>query len=418
VTRFGIVCPELSGHLNPMMSLARAIEARGHHVTFYQRLISKSKIEAAGFAYRAFGEKEFPVEHIRTDLANLAKLSGIAALRFTIRIFEQRMAACLRDVPAMARADGIGAMLIDETTWEGGTIAEYLKIPFVTVSNAMIIYPEDRVPPFFTTWPYRDGFLSRLRNRCLYGYLRRTSRQLLNRVNDERMRLGLPTHTDGRHVGSQILRISQQVAEFDFPRVEPPPNLKYVGPMVDPGVREVAAFPFDRLDGKPLIYASMGTLQNRLSKTFSCIAAACDGIDAQLVISLGGAGQPESLGELPGNPIVVEFAPQLELIRRAKQCITHAGLNTVLESLSHGVPMVAIPITNDQPGVAARIKWTECGDFVESPKLNVRRLRRALDSVLGDPKYAQNARKLQIAIQQRGGAREAAELVEERVGRS
>lgn len=149
---------------------------------------------------------------------------------------------------------------------------------------------------------------------------------------------------------------------------------------------------------------------------FSCIAAACAGLDAQLVISLGGGGKPESLGKLTGNPIAVEFAPQLELIRRSTLCITHAGLNTALESLSHGVPMVAIPITNDQPGVAARIKWSGCGQFVESKRLTLPRLRAAIQKVLGNDSYPQNARRLQALIQQRGGAVEAAERVEKAVG--
>ncbi|MFZ0710133.1 MAG: glycosyltransferase, partial [Terrimicrobiaceae bacterium] len=58
-----------------------------------------------------------------------------------------------------------------------------------------------------------------------------------------------------------------------------------------------------------------------------------------------------------GSPIVVPFAPQLELLRRAALTITHAGLNTALESLNQGVPMVAIPIPNDQPEVASRLEW-------------------------------------------------------------
>ncbi|MGA7216366.1 MAG: hypothetical protein WBX20_19355, partial [Terrimicrobiaceae bacterium] len=37
-----------------------------------------------------------------------------------------------------------------------------------------------------------------------------------------------------------------------------------------------------------------------------------------------------------GSPIVVPFAPQLELLRRAALTITHAGLNTALESLNQG----------------------------------------------------------------------------------
>src|SRR6266853_6737775 len=56
---------------------------------------------------------------------------------------------------------------------------------------------------------------------------------------------------------------------------------------------------------------------------------------------------------------------RLSLLKRAALCITHAGLNTSLESLAQGVPMVAIPVTNDQPGVAARIAYTKTGEFVE-----------------------------------------------------
>lgn len=109
------------------------------------------------------------------------------------------------------------------------------------------------------------------------------------------------------------------------------------------------------MTGQPLIYASLGTLQNRLQYVFQYIAQACVGLDAQLIISLGGGISPESIPELPGSPLVVGYAPQLELLQKASLVITHAGLNTTIESLSHGVPMVAIPISLDQPGVAARI---------------------------------------------------------------
>jgi UDP:flavonoid glycosyltransferase YjiC (YdhE family) len=61
----------------------------------------------------------------------------------------------------------------------------------------------------------------------------------------------------------------------------------------------------------------MGTLQNRVSHAFREIARACEGLDAQLVISLGGGKSPEEIGALPGNPIVVPFEPQLDLLARA-----------------------------------------------------------------------------------------------------
>lgn len=48
------------------------------------------------------------------------------------------------------------------------------------------------------------------------------------------------------------------------------------------------------------------------------------------------------IGPVPSNAIIVKRAPQLELLKQTSVCITHAGLNTVLESLAQGVPQVAI----------------------------------------------------------------------------
>jgi MGT family glycosyltransferase len=159
----------------------------------------------------------------------------------------------------------------------------------------------------------------------------------------------------------------------------------------------------------------MGTLQNRQQKIFQCIAEACDGLDAQLVISLGGALNPESLPRLPGSPLVVGYAPQLELLKKTTLTITHAGLNTVLESLTNGVPMVAIPITNDQPGVAARIAWTGTGEVVPLARLSVPRLRDAIQRVLAEESYKNNASRLQEAICRVGGVRRAADIIEQAI---
>ena len=85
---------------------------------------------------------------------------------------------------------------------------------------------------------------------------------------------------------------------------------------------------------------------------------------------------------MAGDPIVVRYAPQLEIVKRASAVITHAGLNTVLESLAEGVPLVAIPLGNDQPGVAARVAAKGAGIVVPRKKLNADRLRHAVKAVL------------------------------------
>jgi len=87
--------------------------------------------------------------------------------------------------------------------------------------------------------------------------------------------------------------------------------------------------------------------------------------EMQAVLSVGTNFNLDYLGPIPANTIVVRIAPQMELLKRAALCITHAGLNTVLEALAQGVPMVAIPIGYDQPGVAARIVHHGVGEFVE-----------------------------------------------------
>jgi MGT family glycosyltransferase len=131
-----------------------------------------------------------------------------------------------------------------------------------------------------------------------------------------------------------------------------------------------------------------------------------------VVLSLGGGLEQERFANLPGNPIVVPFAPQLELLKRAAVCITHAGLNTALESLTNGVPMVAIPITNDQPGVAARVRWTGSGEVVPLKKLTASSVREAVSNVLTKPHYRDNARKLQAEIGGLKPLERASEIVE------
>jgi UDP:flavonoid glycosyltransferase YjiC (YdhE family) len=66
--------------------------------------------------------------------------------------------------------------------------------------------------------------------------------------------------------------------------------------------------------------------------------------NVQIVLSLGEHVDPKEIGPLPTTAITVKWAPQLELLKRASVCITHAGLNTVLEALAQGVPQVAIPV--------------------------------------------------------------------------
>jgi MGT family glycosyltransferase len=133
----------------------------------------------------------------------------------------------------------------------------------------------------------------------------------------------------------------------------------------------------------------------------------------QLVLSIGPSLDPEKISSLPAISIVVKNAPQMELLKRSALCITHAGLNTALESLTQGVPMVAIPVSIDQPGVAARIAYTKTGAYVPLRELSTSRLSTLIDDVLGNPEYRQNANKMREAIVRTNGLEKAADLLED-----
>jgi UDP:flavonoid glycosyltransferase YjiC (YdhE family) len=78
----------------------------------------------------------------------------------------------------------------------------------------------------------------------------------------------LPLYNCRDDIDSQLAQICQLPAEYDFPRVSLPQCFHYTGPLQDPSGLEPVffpsiSFPFEKLTGKPLIYASLGTLQNR-----------------------------------------------------------------------------------------------------------------------------------------------------------
>ena len=411
MTHFGIICPPVTGHLNPMTALGHELHRRGHRVTVIGVLDAQALTSAAGLEFIPILESEYPAGSTAQSLSKLGELNGLAALRYATKLHQESSALFLQHGPQAIKATGVEVLLIDEASFAGSTAAEYLNIPFVTVCSSLILEGEDIVPPFFTTWDYNLAWWARLRNRTGYALLRKLAKPIQDTITEYRHQWNLPTYSKGYSSELRLATLSQQPPEFEFPRRKLPSNFYFTGPLHDSRTRQTVDFPFEKLNGKPLIYASLGTIQNRLQYIFSYIAEACAAPDVQLVLSLGGSMEPEELPNLPGNPIVVKYAPQLELLKRASLTITHAGLNTTLESLSNAVPLVAIPIAHEQPGVAARIAWTGAGEFINLKELTVTKLRETVQRVLTLCFYKENAEKLQTDIQYAGGLEAAANII-------
>jgi zeaxanthin glucosyltransferase len=151
---------------------------------------------------------------------------------------------------------------------------------------------------------------------------------------------------DPSSIDSRLATIAQVPKEFDLPGIPWPDNFHYTGPFHSDQGRAPIPFPWEKLTGAPLIYASLGTLVNGLEYIYKAILDAVGKIsEVQIVLAIGSNINVEDLGPIPSNALIVGSAPQIELLKRAVLCITHAGLNTAPEALAQGVPMVArIPL--------------------------------------------------------------------------
>jgi len=406
----GLITLEVSGHLNPSTTLARELIARGHRVTLFARLDAEAKARAAGLGFEALGAAAFPLGSSAASSDELGRLEGAAALRYTLHMLREQGRLLLTEAPERLRAARLDLLLIDEICPAAEAIAEALHVPYVTISNALALRADPALPPPISGWRYHPGRLARLRNRLATGVIEGLERFSRGEIHRYRAAHGLPAHA------GQMRRaaIAQQPAFFDYPRAAQPEWFHHAGPFHDEASGDAVDFPFDRLDGRPLIFASMGTLQNQQFEVFHTIAEAGAGLDAQLVITLGrrGAPTPPLLRALPGMPLVVPYAPQRELLARAAVAITHAGLNTALEALVHGVPMVALPVTNDQPGVAARLERLGVAEVVSRAALEPAVLRRAIHRVMVEPSYRQAAWAARAQLARRPGAAIAADIIE------
>jgi len=407
LSRFGIIGPAVPGHVNPFLALAHELQARGHGVTFFQVLDLEEQIRAAEIGFCPIGESDHPLGSLRESLAQLGTYSGLAALRFTVRAIQKTTNMICRDAPAAIRAAHIDALLVDQTEPAGGSVAEHLGLPFVTICNALAMNREPAIPPPFTPWEYRDSLAGRARNWLGNAVSDRIIAPVQTVLAGHRERWKLPAHRNLGETFSSIAQISQQPREFDFPRRSLPECFHYVGPLRR-AFRRPVDFPWERLDGRPLIYASLGTLQNKNLKLFHCFAEACRGLEVQLLIA---GTSEESLGPLPENVLAVSYAPQLELLQRASLTLSHGGLNTVLDSLACGVPVLVMPLTYEQPAIGQRVRWVGAGEMLPVSGLDPTRLRSQVRRLLAERSYTESAQRIAEAIRIAGGVNRAGDII-------
>ena len=429
MARIAILSMPDAGHLYPLGAIGIELARRGHEITVVARSKAAPLVEQLQLGFRTFDMDHIPWPS-NFLLWTLFRVFG-AGWHIGFRdSFSWLADGFLQLAPPLLKELSIDGVVVDQVVAGGGTAAERAGLPFVTVCTSPPSNKDPGQPPPFTSWPYEDSRRARLRNRLGYAGWRWFMRPTLRVINRYRKVWGLGRFASMDDSYSPLAQISQLFPELDFPRSRMPACFHYVGSLtadrqerrsevggqgseVSPLTTDLrpltSGFPWDRLDGRPLIYASLGTVADPVNRpVYPRIAAACQGLPAQLVLARGmwdeEEGGREATHDLPGNPLVVDFAPQLALLDRAAVLITHAGLNTTLEAISRGVPMVAMARSADQPGNAARIAYSGAGLCAPFHRGTPQELRGVIQRVLGEEKFRRQAQELQKAMRAAGGA--------------
>jgi UDP:flavonoid glycosyltransferase YjiC (YdhE family) len=340
----------------------------------------------------------------------------LKAARFTIRWIERMSRVMLAELPGVLREGGFDGVVMDQVCFGAESAADTAGVPLCVACNALPVHLQPDIPIHTQTWPWKTDRLSLLRNWLWQRLLVRVARPLWEPIRKAETAKGrrwnLWEHLN--EIPPSLAQVAQLPACLDFPRRHAPDHFHHTGPWHETKATRDDGFDGSWLDGRPLIYASLGTLQNGLDHLFQLILDACADLPMQVVLTLGreNGTWPK---RIPANAKVLGFGPQLALLRRAALVITHAGMNTTLESLAQGLPLVALPITNEQPGIASRIRHAGVGEWLAIRKLTPERLGAMVRHVYEDPAYRRRSRECADLLAKRNGLERAAQIIEDAV---
>ena len=390
-----------------MLALARTLVDRGHRVTFVAQADARPKLERPGIGFAAVGARSHPPGRLARMTARLGGTTGLFGISGVIRDMADTTEMLCHEVPDVLRHIHAGAVISDQTEPAGGLVARHVGLPFVSVANALLIDREPEIPPAFVGWDYDPTPWGVQRNLGGHRVADWMMRPLLEVIGRRARAWGLGGIETLEDCLSPTLEVSQTVEGFDFPRRASPAALRACGPLRLPETRPWAARP-----GGTNVFCSLGTLQGARASIFGAVASACDRLDLPLTIAHGGRLDQVGQSGLPGSPRIEAFVPQRAVLRTVGAVVTHGGLNTVLDALAAGVPLVVVPLAFEQGAIAARVARSGTGIVLPRRRLNADTLAEAIAAVLERPTYRERATALRNEIAAAGGVYRAADLVE------
>jgi len=206
-------------------------------------------------------------------------------------------------------------------------------------------------------------------------------------------------------------------SEFDYDRKDLPPSVRYVGACLfdKPGHEKSSDWLEQVPKDQPWVHASEGTVHVLSPFVLTAAAQGLANLPMQVILTTGGNREPSELdlGPIAPNVHVVRWVSHTELLPRLAVMITTGGSATVQATLKAGVPLIIVPTEWDKPDIARRVVETGAGLRLAPEQCTPQGMRAAVEQVLGNPSFRQNAQRMAAAFARYGGPQAAASLLED-----
>lgn len=385
MSRFLFVVPPLAGHIFPTVAVGQQLIDRGHVAAWAGHAETLGPLLPAGTRLFA-AEANFGGQSLAQIQQRSMGLRGAAAFRFLWKDFLIPLAtSMLPGVEAAVQEFSPDVVIVDQQTLAGALVARQRDLPWATsATTSAELTGQYATTPTLGEWVWQ----------CIAGL---------------QQGVGVSEPVDLRFSDHLVLAFTTPAlvgSVCDFPG-----HYVFVGPAV--GRRTGGeGFPWSWLNpDRQRILISLGTVNPTAGERFFATAVAAveplaDRLQAILV------APPHLVDSPPDHVLVRQFIPQLDLLAHLHAVISHAGHNTVCETLAHGLPLVVAPIRDDQPVIAQQVVTAGAGVRVHFGRVGPSELRKAITALLDDPRYRTAARRVQSSFSTAGGAATAADHLE------
>ncbi|MBO5160518.1 MAG: glucosyltransferase [Lachnospiraceae bacterium] len=380
-------CIPAHGHTNPTLGVVRELVSRGHQVWYYSYNIMREKIESAGATFVScddydMEQKLTPKDSVRVgkDLAFSTKILVDTTLALDDKVCEDMK----RLKPDCIVADSMAV-------W-GKAIAIKLGIPFVSSTTTFAFNQ-------YSAKIMKQGIGELVRMLISMPKITKNIKRLQDKGYPIKSVLDIIQNDDNTHT---IVYTSS-----DFQPCADTFSDKYVfvGPSIRPATDKIVK------TKEKLIYISMGTVNNDMMPLYkTCITTLAD-TEYQVIISVGNLVSINEFGKMPENISVYEHVDQIAVLQAADIFLSHCGMNSVNESLYFGVPLLMLPQTAEQGGVAERVH--QLGAGIKLKKTDGASIIYAINKLFSVNSYKDNAQKISWSFRQCVGSKGAADKIEQ-----